>query len=523
MKAVGRFLRKIRRWLASPAFEGDQVRTLQARLLNMIGLTCIAFTAAVMAGSLIGGKTPAITLIIDLFASGVILLFLHWLRQGRFALARAGMVSFGLVYIIGVTASLGTIRTPTASIRLFWVLMTGLLYDLKGIVIGTIAASLAVLGLIVAENLGWLRHPYYGVGVTQWITFTALFGFSSGLTYFVILGRTKALARAEKEIEQRKQVQAQLLAAKNDLKGMIDALPDLLFEVGPDGIIHDYHSPHADLLAASPAVFIGKRFSDFLPAEAAETVRGAMREAASKGTSSGATYALDLPAGKRWFELSVALKRDVDGLNRRFICLARDITLRKQTEEALQSANQQWHLRVLEVEQLHGELRELSLHDPLTGLHNRRYLDEALEREIARAERESAAVGIVMADIDHFKFINDSYGHRMGDEVLVQVAGLLKKMSRGSDVVFRYGGEEFLLVFPGMNAEQARSKAEEIRHECAGLGIQYDGKSFSVMLSFGVAAFPDHGQQWEQIIDKADKALYRSKCEGRNRVTVFQS
>ena len=426
MKAVGRFLRKIRRWLASPAFEGDQVRTLQARLLNMIGLTCIAFTAAVMAGSLIGGKTPAITLIIDLFASGVILLFLHWLRQGRFALARAGMVSFGLVYIIGVTASLGTIRTPTASILLFWVLMTGLLYDLKGIVIGTIAASLAVLGLIVAENLGWLRHPYYGVGVTQWITFTALFGFSSGLTYFVILGRTKALARAEKEIEQRKQVQAQLLAAKNDLKGMIDALPDLLFEVGPDGIIHDYHSPHADLLAASPAVFIGKRFSDFLPAEAAETVRGAMREAASKGTSSGATYALDLPAGKRWFELSVALKRDVDGLNRRFICLARDITLRK-------------------------------------------------------------------------------------------------KMSRGSDVVFRYGGEEFLLVFPGMNAEQARSKAEEIRHECAGLGIQYDGKSFSVMLSFGVAAFPDHGQQWEQIIDKADKALYRSKCEGRNRVTVFQS
>jgi diguanylate cyclase (GGDEF)-like protein/PAS domain S-box-containing protein len=514
---------RIKRWLAPPVFEGDENRTLQASLLNMIGLTCVIFSVAVMAGALLGGKTPTVTLYIDVFACGIILLFLHWLRHGRLELARSGMVSFGLVYIIGVTASLGTIRTPTASILLFWVLMTGLLYDLKGIVIGTAAASLAVLGLIVAENSGWLRHPYYGVGVTQWITFTALFGFSSGLTYFVILDKKRALARAEKEIEQRKQVEAQLVAAKNDLKGMIDALPDLLFEVGPDGTIHDYHSPRADLLAVSPAAFIGNKFSEFLPPDVAEAVRGALREAASKGGSSGTTYALELPGGKRWFELSVALKGDADDPRRRFICLARDITLRRQTQEALTAANEELKMRVLEVERLHGELHQQTLHDPLTGLHNRRYLDEALTREFMRARREDIPVGIVMADIDHFKLINDSYGHRVGDEVLVQVSGLLKNLTRGSDIVFRYGGEEFLLVFPGMNAESARNKAEEIRNGCAALSVQSDRKTLNVMMSFGVAAFPDHGEHWEQIIDKADKAMYQSKCEGRNRVTVFHS
>jgi diguanylate cyclase (GGDEF)-like protein len=120
------------------------------------------------------------------------------------------MVTFGLVYITGVTASIGTIRTPTAAIFVFWVLMTGLLYDLIGILIGTTAASLSVLGLIVAENEGWLRQPIHGVGVTQWVTFTALFGFTSGLTYYITQGTKSALSLAEKEIAQRKQMEDQI-------------------------------------------------------------------------------------------------------------------------------------------------------------------------------------------------------------------------------------------------------------------------------------------------------------------------
>jgi len=131
-------------------------------------------------------------------------------------------------------------------------------------------------------------------------------------------------------------------------------------------------------------------------------------------------------------------------------------------------------------------------------------------------------LSMVMVDIDQFKFVNDGSGHQAGDEVLVQVASLLKKHARGSDIACRYGGEEFLLVFPGTSLEFARKRAEEIQQNCAALSIQHEGKNIAVMLSFGVAAYPDHGQQWEQIIVKADKALYQSKCNGRNQVTVFR-
>lgn len=387
----------IKRWMAPPVFEDDEAKTRQASLLNMICITCLVFTLAVMTGAVIGGKTPISILIMDGVACAVILQFGHWLRSGRVMLARVGMVIFGLVFITAITANIGTIRTPTAAILLFWVLMTGLIFDLRGNVLGTIAASMAVLGLIVAENSGWLREPAYDVGVTQWVTFTALFGFTSGLTYYINQGTKSALALARKEIEQR-----------------------------------------------------------------------------------------------------------------------------KLAEQSLKAANEELHLRVCEVQRLQAELHEQAIRDPLTGLYNRRYLNDALAREHMQAKRANSTLTFVMADIDHFKFVNDNYGHRAGDEVLVQVACLLKKHARGSDIACRYGGEEFLLVFPGTSLEFARKRAEEIQQNCAALCIEHEGRSIAVMLSFGVAAYPDHGQQWEQIVVKADKALYQSKCNGRNQVTVFR-
>jgi PAS domain S-box-containing protein len=213
----------IKRWLAPPVFEGEEEKTRQASLINMIGISCLVFMLVLLVSSLLAGNTPIRTLIIDLFfGCAVILQFLRWLRSGRVALARLGYVIFGLVYITGVTASIGTIRTPTAAIFVFWVLMTGLLFGLRGILFGTPAASLAVLGLIVAENAGWLRQPFQGVGLTQWITFTALFGFTSGLTYYIIQGTEKALARAEKEIEQRRQVEASLKESEQRYRTLVE-------------------------------------------------------------------------------------------------------------------------------------------------------------------------------------------------------------------------------------------------------------------------------------------------------------
>ncbi|MEI7770195.1 MAG: GGDEF domain-containing protein [Chloroflexales bacterium] len=173
------------------------------------------------------------------------------------------------------------------------------------------------------------------------------------------------------------------------------------------------------------------------------------------------------------------------------------------------------------VERLEAELREQALRDPLTGLYNRRYLSETLAREIARAGREGDSLSLIVSDIDHFKPINDTYGHQAGDAFLIEVAQLMRHCARESDVVCRYGGEEFLLVLPGATLVAAAERAEEIRRRCAELTLRYEGKDLTITMSFGVATFPDHGQAVEAILIKADKTLYMSKHAGRNRVTAW--
>ncbi len=182
----------------------------------------------------------------------------------------------------------------------------------------------------------------------------------------------------------------------------------------------------------------------------------------------------------------------------------RDVTERKLAEA--------------EVQKLQGELREQAVRDPLTGLYNRRYLDETMGREMIRAERYGQSIGIVMCDIDHFKVVNDTYGHLVGDEVLRMFAGLLKKNSRGSDIVCRFGGEEFLLLLPDMPPDVAYQRAEHLRASLAALQI---GKEvIRVTASFGVAAFPGNGKTMDSLIGAADAAMYQAKEAGRNRVAV---
>jgi len=175
----------------------------------------------------------------------------------------------------------------------------------------------------------------------------------------------------------------------------------------------------------------------------------------------------------------------------------------------------------MEVEKLQLELREQALHDPLTGLYNRRYLDETLPREVQGARQQNDCLSIIMADIDNFKTTNDTYGHRVGDLFLVEIALLLKREARETDIVCRYGGEEFVLVLPGATADATEKRAEEIRQKCAQLIVQHEGEKLSITMSLGAATCPTHGEQGEEIIMKADHALYDAKRMGRNQVRIW--
>lgn len=169
------------------------------------------------------------------------------------------------------------------------------------------------------------------------------------------------------------------------------------------------------------------------------------------------------------------------------------------------------------------ELRYLSLHDPLTGLYNRRHMDEALVREVLLAQRKQRSLTAIMLDIDHFKHFNDQFGHEAGDEVLREIGKLLASQVRETDIACRYGGEEFLLLLPESTLGTAIERAEMLRRKTSALHLTYQGRDLGrITLSLGVAELPDHALTADALVNAADAALYQAKAAGRDRVMAYQ-
>jgi len=170
---------------------------------------------------------------------------------------------------------------------------------------------------------------------------------------------------------------------------------------------------------------------------------------------------------------------------------------------------------------LKDSLMQQAIRDPLTGLFNRRYMEETMEREIFRVMRKEAPLGIIMLDVDSFKHHNDSWGHEAGDMLLQAVGSFLRSNIRREDIACRYGGDEFVLILPEAPLEVTCLRAEKLRQEVQRLQVNYRGQPLgSLTISLGVAAFPNHGDRVELVIKAADAALYRAKEEGRNRVVT---
>ena len=172
---------------------------------------------------------------------------------------------------------------------------------------------------------------------------------------------------------------------------------------------------------------------------------------------------------------------------------------------------------------LRDALRTQSIKDPLTGLYNRRYLDETLEREIRRAGRSDLPVSVLMLDIDHFKRFNDTHGHDAGDAVLRETSNFLSAGIRAEDFACRYGGEEFVVVLPTATVQVAQARAERLRLRLRELSVMHQGHPLErVTASIGVAEFPRHGLTAKDLLSAADAALYQAKRRGRNMVVVAE-
>ncbi|HWX39066.1 MAG TPA: diguanylate cyclase, partial [Candidatus Sulfotelmatobacter sp.] len=168
-------------------------------------------------------------------------------------------------------------------------------------------------------------------------------------------------------------------------------------------------------------------------------------------------------------------------------------------------------------------LRNQSIRDPLTGLYNRRYLEESLNRELQRSRRAGRNLSLVMLDLDHFKHFNDTFGHQVGDILLKEVAGVIKGRVRAGDLACRYGGEEFSLIIAEVDTRGAHKCVESIREAIKHLSLHHHGQTLgTITVSAGIAAFPAHADTSEDLIRAADEALYRAKQAGRDCIVVHE-
>ena len=173
---------------------------------------------------------------------------------------------------------------------------------------------------------------------------------------------------------------------------------------------------------------------------------------------------------------------------------------------------------------LRAKLEGQSIRDGLTGLFNRNFMEIALERELHRAARQGTPVAVMMLDVDHFKLMNDTFGHEAGDIVLREVAECFRRSLRDEDIICRYGGEEFVVIMPDANEETAVRRAEMIRSAVSEIRTHYRGELLgSVTISVGIAMYPDAGKDGGNLIQVADGALYRAKHAGRNQVMLESS
>ncbi len=304
--------------------------------------------------------------------------------------------------------------------------------------------------------------------------------------------------RLETEVSDRT---AEILAAQRHLEATMAAIPDAMFEMDLQGRHLSCHSPVEEYLARPADILIGKTVTEVMPPESAAVVLAALQEAHAHSRSTGRQFKLPLVSGEAWFELSISRKLGGRDDEPRFVALSRNVTQNKLSEE---------------------RIRLLAHFDPLTRLPNRVMLTDRCHQALASAQRTGQSLALFFLDLDHFKNINDSLGHAVGDQLLIAFSDRLQTQVREQDTVSRLGGDEFVLLLPDTDAKGAAHMAEKLLKACLH-PLQLELHELTVSPSVGIAMFPDDGLTFADLSRCADAAMYRAKHDGRNSYRFFTS
>jgi len=294
---------------------------------------------------------------------------------------------------------------------------------------------------------------------------------------------------------------------------LVDAMEEGVCYVSDEGTIYFTNEPMENLVGAPPAGLLNKDFLTLFSQQEQGDIQSAIEEARREGKSRIPTN-LVLPGKDKTVPVLLRLIRyDQQGSRKTaFYALLLDLT---ELIEALDTER--------ELRKINRELEDLAVTDPLTGLYNRRYFDQRYCEELKRARRHKTPIAIMMVDLDRFKDINDTYGHQVGDEVLVSAAHCLKETVRGSDFLARFGGEEFVVVILQATAEGVIPAAIRIRMMIQNASTNTDRGVIQTTASIGICCFDPAEEDLEdgELLRRADEALYEAKNKGRNQVVLY--
>jgi len=510
----------LKSFLSSPPhFKGNKEKTQQAIVLNASLWSIIVLLILVIIGNYLGGRTPLLVNVLNFFFLAICFGMRFILHRGWLKTVNSSLIFLGTFYTTFVIITLGTIRTPTTMTYALVVIFAGLRFGKKGILLTATVISCIIGGLILAEQNSLLAKPDYTVGITQWISYTVQLGFTGSLTLLALNISQRNLQRAKQEIERRKRVEKTL----QTLSYAIDHNPASIIITGPNGHIQKVNPKFEQLTGYT-----------------IDEVRGKNLRILQSGTHSKKFYKNlwdTITAGKEWFgefhnkkkngelyweKASIAPVFDENNKISHFVAVKEDITEQKRVSEEQKETNQQLQSQLTKITELQSTLHEQAMRDPLTGLYNRRYMDEALKREIARSKREKYLVTVILLDLDFLKKFNDAGGHATGDIALRQLAGLLTTSTRTEDTVCRFGGDEFIVILPNTSGENALMRTQMWRKQIEGFTLLHrKDQIFRITFSAGIATYPTNGQTIEEILKCADTALYRAKLNGRDRTELY--
>lgn len=535
-----------RRWLAPPVFEGDEEKTRVARLLHTV-ILCLFTTPVLLLANIAfvpANRLPVLPVIIIGFPC-ILSAMEYFMRRGHVRAISVMTVVFGMLFIVFLAFANGGADRPVNVYFGLEIVMAGLLLGGRGAIATAICSTIA-LGIITlagAEGVisARLQPPSPVIAVLT-------FGVGFMLIGLVLQLASESLGTALNQA-RRSRAELQTLTATLEQRVVERTLSiALLNELGERLQASDTASSAYGVIGElAPRLFpkdAGVLFIFTAARDAVEPVAawGAMEPVAlafavraCRALSSGHMYCVEQtlgdpcehvprPAGA-YVCMPLAAQGEAIGV----LHLRADAAYRDGDPgpwfsdvklQLVQTAAESMALTLANLK-LRDTLREQAIRDSLTGLFNRRYMEETLERELQRAARDHQPVGVIMLDVDYFKAINDKYGHKAGDLVLSMLGANLRAQIREEDIACRYGGEEFTLIMPTASLAATRERAEQVRAKVKQMSVHYLEMAVGPLsVSLGVAVSPEHGTDGETLIHAADAALYRAKHMGRDHVVV---